>query len=163
MNLPPTHSDPDPDPDDFPLIMRVKKKRRRHRAKYGRLFVFGLFLWLRIVDLAVMRFLYPRLSVTYQQVIEVSLMAIGLWSTGLLAAVWFRQNWAKYVLVGTLLLIIVGSVSILPSLPDSGDSQYKLWLILSVVAVYLPVVIILVASKHIHNLTETRGLSSIPQ
>ncbi len=160
---PSSHFDPDPDPDDFPLIMRVKKKRRRHRAKYGRLYIFGLFLWLRIVDLAVMRFLHPHLSVGYQHLLVVFLMAIGLWSTGLLAALWFRQTWAKYVLVGTLLLIIIGSVSILPSLPDSGDSQYKLWLILSVVTVYLPVVLVLVASKHIHNLTEQRGLSGLPQ
>jgi hypothetical protein len=143
--------------------MRVKKKRRRHRAKYGRLYIFGLFLWLRMIDLAVLRFLHPHLSVGYQHWLVVFLMAIGLWSTGLLAALWFRQTWAKYVLVATLLLVIIGSVSILPSLPDSGDSQYKLWLILSVVMVYLPVVLVLVASKHIHNLTESRTLGGLPQ
>ncbi len=142
--------------------MRVKKKRRKHRSKYGRLLIFCIFLWFRIADMAQMQIMYPHLSVGYQQGLVVFLVAMGLWSTGLLAAVWFRQLWAKYVLVASQILVVVFSMSVVPSLPDSGDSRYRLWLSVAMVSVYLPAIIVLVASKQIHKLTEPKGLSIIP-
>jgi hypothetical protein len=144
-------------------MMRVKKKHRKHRAKYGRLLVLGLFLWLRIMDLAVVRFLYPHLSVGYQQNLKVFLVAMGLWATGLLAAVWFRQLWAKYLLVVSMVLVVIGALSSLPSLMDSGDSHYKLTLSMAMLGIYLPPILLLVASQHIHKLTEPKGMQYIPE
>ena len=112
--------------------------------------------------MAQMQIMYPRLSVGYQQGLVVFLVGMGLWSTGLLAAVWFRQLWAKYVLVASQILVVVLSLSVVPSLPDSGDFRYRLWLSIATVMVYMPSIIVLVASKQIHKLTEPKGLSVLP-
>ena len=140
-----------PIPIRSPRVRQFRKRRRK--AKNGRFYVFFLFLWLRAIDAGTLYFLYPRLSIVYRRYLLVSLVAMAVWTTGLLMAIWFRQHWAKYVLAGSLLLAVASTLSMIPGLPDSIDPQKKLTLILGVTGVYLPVALMLIISKSIHKLT----------
>ena len=134
-----------------PIVMRVHKRRRK--AKRGRLYIFLLFVWLRMIDTATLFFLYPRLATVYKQYLVVSIVTVAVWTTGLLLAIWFRQHWAKYLLVFTLLMAVISTLMMLPGLPDSMQPQKLVLLTMGITAVYLPVALVLIASRHIHKLT----------
>lgn len=138
---------------DLGPVVRIRK-RHRYRVRNGRLYIFLLFLWLRIVDIAMMLCVYPKLPIVHQRNLVLFLGVTAVWTTGLLVAVWFRQNWAKYILVGSLLFTIVFTLSMLPGLPDVMHPRNECYFILGITAIYLPVVLVLVISKHIHKLTE---------
>ena len=137
----------------------VRRVHKRHRKAFsGRFYIFFLFLWLRAIDAATLYALYPRLAIVYKRYLILSLVTTSVWTTGLLLAIWFRQNWAKYVLVGSLLLTVISTLSMLPGLPDSVDPQKELCFIMGVTVVYLPVALFLMVSQSIHKLTrEKRG------
>ncbi|MDD5351298.1 MAG: hypothetical protein PHQ12_13895 [Chthoniobacteraceae bacterium] len=143
-----SHSHP-----DSPSAIKIRK-RRHYRVQSGRLYIFLLFLWLRIVDAAMLLCVYPKLPVLHQRTLVLFLGITAVWSTGLLIAIWFRQNWAKYILVGSLLFTVVFSLSMIPGLPDAMHPRKEFYFILGVTAIYLPVAIVLIVSKHIHKLTE---------
>lgn len=140
-------------PEIFTLV-KVKKRRRR-RAKNGRFFIFLLFLWLRIVDITVLHCVYPKLPLIHQQNLVVFLVTTGVWTSGLLLAIWFRQSWAKYLLAASLLFTVVFTLSMIPGLPDAMHPENELLAILGITAIYLPVALVLIISKHIHKLTES--------
>jgi len=134
------------------LTVRHLRKRRK-KVKNGRLYILLLFLWLRAIDVATLFYLYPRLSVVYKHYLVVSLVTTSVWTSGLFIAIWFRQNWAKYVLVASLLITVVSTLSMIPGLPDVMQPMKELMAILGITAVYLPVALVLMASKQIHKLT----------
>ena len=142
------HSQSDSEP-----VVRVRK-RHHYRARNGRLYIFFLFLWLRIVDVAMVFFVCPRLQVVPRRTLVLFLGITAVWTTGLLIAVWFRQNWAKYILVSSLLFTIVFTLAMLPGLPDAIHPKQQFYFIFGVTAIYLPVALVLIISKHIHKLTE---------
>lgn len=146
------HSDSHFSPGSF-RIVKVRK-RRRHRSRNGRLFIFLLFIWLRIIDVTVMRCIYPKLPVIHQQNLVIFMVTTGVWSSGLLLAIWFRQTWAKYLLAASLLFTVIFTLSMIPGLPDAMHPKDELLAILSITAIYLPVALVLMISKHIHKLTE---------
>ena len=137
-----------------PPVLHWGKCRRK--ARNGRLYVFLLFLWLRTIDAAMLFYLYPQLSSIYQHDLVASLVTTAVWTSGLFLAIWFHQNWAKYILVACLLLAVVSTLSMLPSLPDTTEPMKKLWVILGVTGIYLPVALILMLSQQIHKLTRTQ-------
>ncbi|MEI8234479.1 MAG: hypothetical protein WCH57_07300 [Verrucomicrobiota bacterium] len=139
---------------EFGPVFKVRKRRRHHRMQSGRLHLFLLFLWLRIVDSTMLLCVYPRLPIAHQRNLMLFLGATAVWTTGLLLAVWFRQNWAKYILVGSLLFTVVFTLSMIPSLPDVMHPRKELYAILGITAIYLPVALVLIISKHIQKLTE---------
>ena len=109
-----------------------------------------------MVDAAVLFFVCPRLAPGLQQQILLSLVVCAVWSTGLLVAVWFRQNWARYILAGSILLMVIVNLAMLPCLRDTPNPLNGVYAILGFTAVYLPVSLILVASRDIRELTERR-------
>lgn len=143
---------------DSASIVRIRK-RRHYRIGNGRLYIFLLFLWLRIVDAGMMLCIYPRLPVIHKSNLVLFLGVTAVWTTGLLAAVWFRQNWAKYILVGSLLFTVVFSLSMIPGLPEALHPKQELYFILGITAIYLPVALVLIVSKHIHKLTAQEQFS----
>ena len=143
-----------PIPTRAPKVRRVRKRRKK--AKNGRLYIFLLFLWLRAIDAATLFFLYPRLSVVYQRHLIVFLVAIAVWTTILLVAIWFRQHWAKFLLAGSLLLVVASTLALIPGLPDSADPQKQLGLSVGVTVAFLPVALMLILSKSIQKLTHTK-------
>lgn len=143
------YSSPIPTPQ-----LTVRHLRKRHKkARNGRLYVFLLFAWLRAIDVATVYYLYPRLPVVYKQDLVVALVTTAVWTSGLLLAIWFKQNWAKYVLVATLLTMIVSTLSMIPRLPDVMQPLKQLMVILGISVVYLPVALVLMTSRQIHKLT----------
>ena len=140
-------------PTETPQLT-VRHLRKRHRkARNGRLYIFLLFVWLRAIDAATLLYLYPKLSVVYKHYLVVSLVTTSGWTSGLLLASWFSQNWAKYVLVASLLITVVSTLSMIPGLPDVMQPMKELMAILGIAAIYLPVALVLVISKQIHKLT----------
>ena len=133
---------------------KSRRVRRRHKkAKTGRFYIFCIFLWLRAIDAATLYFLYPRLSVVYKRHLVLSLVISATWNTCLLLAIWFRQQWAKYILAGSLLVTVTSIFSMLPGLPEATDPQKQIAFTLGVGGVYLPVALMLILSKSIHKLT----------
>ncbi|MCX6968219.1 MAG: hypothetical protein NTZ46_10680 [Verrucomicrobia bacterium] len=128
-------------------------RKRRRKAKSGRLYIFSLFAWLRLIDAATVYYLYPQLSVINKQYLIVSLVTTAVWTTGLLLAIWFRQNWARYLLVLSLLVAVISTLSMIPGLPDAMHPRKQLSMILAITGVYLPVALVLILSKSVHKLT----------
>ena len=147
------YSSPIKTPD---CTVRHPKKHRR-KASNGRFYVFLIFLWLRMIDAATVYYLYPQLSVVYKQYLVLSLVTTAVWTTGLLLAIWFRHNWARYLLVVSLLAAVVSILSLIPGLPDAMQPKKQLTVILGITGVYLPVTLILILSKSIHKLTRERS------
>jgi len=133
-------------------VVRIHK-RRHYRARNGRLYIFLLFLWLRIVDAVMILCVCPKLQVVPQRNLVLFLGVTAVWTTGLLMAIWFRQNWAKYILVGSLLFTVVFTLAMIPGLPDAIHPTQQLYFIFGVTAIYLPVALVLIISKHIQKLT----------
>jgi hypothetical protein len=98
---------------------------------------------------------YPKLQVVPQRNLLLFLGVTAVWTTGLLTAVWFRQNWAKYILVASLLFTVIFTLAMIPGLPDAMHPRQEFYFIIGITAIYLPVALVLIISKHIHKLTET--------
>ncbi|MEI6562009.1 MAG: hypothetical protein WCO68_07995 [Verrucomicrobiota bacterium] len=140
-----------PIPSRQPKSRRVRKRRKK--AETGRFYIFCIFVWLRTIDAATLHSLYPELPIVYQRYLILSLVISATWNTGLLLAIWFRQQWAKYILAGSLLLTVASILAMLPGLPESTDPQKQLTFTLGVAVVYLPVALLLILSKSIQKLT----------
>ena len=97
---------------------------------------------------------YPHLPIVHKRNLVLFLGVTAVWTSGLLIATWFRQNWAKYILVGSLLFTVVFTLSMIPGLPDVMHPKKELYVILGITAIYLPVALVLIVSKHIQKLTE---------
>jgi len=127
-------------------------RKYRRKPKSGRFYIFCMFLWLRAIDAATLHYLYPHLSPIYQRYMVVSLVTTAAWTTGLLLAIWFRHNWARYLLVATLLATVISTLAMIPGLPDTMQPKKQLSAILAITAVYLPVALVLIMPKSIDKL-----------
>lgn len=131
-------------------------RKRRSSKVYGRRIVLLLFVWLRMIDSGALFFVCPQLAFGLQQQVLLLLVVCAVWSTGLLFAIWFRQNWARYTLAGSIVLIVVFGLSMLPCLRDTPNPWNSVYGILGFTAAYLPVALILMASRDVCELTERR-------
>lgn len=139
-------------PDHAAKPIKQRRKRRK-RVRNGRFYILLLFLWLRFVDVTFLVCVYPRLFQNQQQSLQGDLVVSAVWTTMLLIAIWFSQNWARYLLSGSILAAVVWAASTLPGLPDSLYPRRDLLLVVGFTGSYLPVALALIVSKHIRKHT----------
>jgi len=84
--------------------------RRSHRANFtkGRTWLVVIFLLLRGIDC----FAFLTLRDLHRQQMLILITLSTLWTTVLLSTIWFRKEWARYVMI-SLLLVMVGVAFIL--------------------------------------------------
>ena len=140
--------------EPFDPLSRFLKQHRRRKKKYGLLYLLALFFWMRAADLGLVLYFFPRLTDYQKQQLLGPLVITACWTALLLVAIALRQQWARYVLAGNLLLAVVLALSTLPGLPDSLQPGKLLYLALWATVTYLPVALVLIVSKNIQKLTE---------
>ncbi|MEI9895000.1 MAG: hypothetical protein WDN28_14200 [Chthoniobacter sp.] len=83
---------------------------------------------------------------------------IGIVVTSLLAGIWFRQFWARYLLAAIMLLRVVASCIFLPKLADRMLSNWIFAVgLLSGPALYAAIAWALLALPSIHRLVSRRA------
>ena len=133
------------------------ERRHRSSAREGKLYVLLIFVWLRMIDSALLIVLCPPLPMAFKENMILAVSTGAAWTTGLLAAVWFRQDWARCLLAGSLIVTVVLSLSMLPLLRDMANPWKDFYSIIGVTAVYLPIALVLIFSRSIRKLTEGRN------
>lgn len=89
---------------------RHRKRRRGSQSKRGRLLLVAIFVALRISDAVI---LFGAGPYGGSEVLS-SVITTGIWTTALLVAIGYRQNWARYILVGLLFLGVLGFLIVAP-------------------------------------------------
>ena len=142
--------------NEFGPAFKARKRRhhRNHAYQIGRLHLFLLFLWMRVWDVILIWGIAPKLSTMHRSYLMLLLGVAAVWTTGLLAAAWFRQNWARYLLALSLIVGVVISLAMIPMLPDIMHARKAFYAILIGTVLYLPVGIVLLGSRPIHKLTQ---------
>ena len=95
------------------------KHRRRHydtegTLRRGRMWIAVIFCAFRLLDAVVVLLLKMLPEGSEQKYLYLYIILTGLWTTALLVAIWLRQAWARYVLVGLLIAIPVAEGFLLP-------------------------------------------------
>ena len=134
------------------------KRHRRWRKKYGRFYLLGLFAWMRVADLFFVVCFFLKMTAYQKQQFLGPMVAAATWTTILLAAIALRQQWARYVLAGGLFFAVVFAWSTLPGLPDALHPGKLLRMVVWATVTYLPVAVVLVASRNIQKLTDKEQL-----
>ncbi len=85
-----------------------RTERRRIRHRNGRLWLVAIFLLLRPTDY----FLLAHGMAEKADLVVAGVIITFLWTTGLLAAVWARFDWARYgIMVGMLAVAVLAGLS----------------------------------------------------
>jgi hypothetical protein len=138
-------------------LLPLKSRRRRHRnsarfgnSSRGRLSLIGLFLLLRGLDLFIF-FEWPAVN---KSEVLVTILNNVLWTTALLAAIWFRKSWARYVLIFFLPLGVTSALILLPDFWIKFDADNRLiYIITATLAVLGTVAWFLSFSRDLDRLT----------
>jgi hypothetical protein len=104
-------------PANVPAASRlIGPEREHHRSRSqhgyhthfrsGRMWVAVIFCLLRVVDLLV------YLSVGFYDIAGANqaVMVSALWTTSLLVGMWMRQGWARYILIGLMIIGVAAGV-----------------------------------------------------
>lgn len=86
--------------------------RQRYQPIVGRIIIIGIFLCFAVLN----TFIYLQAEHDDRKSALAVIIVGSLWTTVLLAAIWCRQDWARYVLAGTLFLGVVISAATFPEL-----------------------------------------------
>ena len=127
---------------------------RHGSIKIGRIPLIFLFFALGFIDAIQLLRIYPIMN--DKDTFLGALIAMAIFTTVLLICVWFHQNWARYMLTGTLLLIGIIGLSLIPCLRDLPNLSGATIDILGLLAGYLCVAVVLIISKDIRRLTSRR-------
>ena len=136
--------------------LRRRSKSRRGKSSTGRIYIFLIFLWLRSIDIAVLFGVYPNIPPSHQHELLWAVLINAFWTTALTIAIGFRQAWAKYLMGGTLMLVIIMCLALLPFLRDVESPEIGVKAIMGCVSGYLPVVLMLISSRNIRRLTSPK-------
>jgi hypothetical protein len=127
--------------------MSPRKSRRGNFLK-GRLWLIALFIMLRGLD-CLMFFCVP---VANKRPLMGDILNSILWSTVLLAAIWCRKNWARYVMVFQILIGVVFAFILEASFADRVPGN-TLLVMATFTAGQLTAALILIFSPSIQKLT----------
>jgi hypothetical protein len=98
---------------------RRRKGQRSSRSKRGRLLLVAIFVAFRVSD-ALMFFAAGPHDKTQ---LVTSLITSAVWTTALLVAIAYRQNWARYILIFLLILGVAFFLIVAPViLKDEVDN-----------------------------------------
>ena len=125
-------------PEDAPEIsaspLPPKARHRKHRSRSrlgsslrGKSSLFAIFLLLRALD-AFILFEWPSHD---KSAVLFSIINNVIWTTALLAAIWFRKGWARYVLIFFLPLGVLSGLILLPDFWIKFDADKRLIFILT--------------------------------
>jgi peptidoglycan/LPS O-acetylase OafA/YrhL len=127
-----------------------EKRPGRHKhgsSRKGRIWIVAIFCILRLLDGAL---LY---KVPHTNKLEALLLIEGIWTTVLLAAIWYRRNWARVILAVALLAAGISCLVVEAGFTDKGAEGGHGLLMFGVTAGQMAVAFILIFSLHINRLT----------
>jgi hypothetical protein len=111
-----------------PHAHRRKRSRSRLGSSFrGKLSLIAMFFILRALDV----FIYFEWPGTDKSALLFSIINNIIWTTALLAAVWFRKGWARYVLILFLPLGVLSGLILLPDFWIKFDADNRVIVILS--------------------------------
>ena len=109
-----------------------------------------MFFVLRALDVFIY-FGYPLLN---KSALLASIINNIIWTTALLAAIWFRKGWARYVLIFFLALGILAGLIVMPDFWIKFEADNRLIITLAVsVGVHAVVAWFLMFSRDLDRLT----------
>jgi hypothetical protein len=130
-------------------------RRRRHgyetHFRTGRLWLIGIFCLLRLADgiLYLNAYIY-QIPLNY---VHSSAIGFGLWTTALLVAMWMRQGWARYCLIGLLSVHTTLLFWVLENVYVGAGSERFDYIPALIIFIQLGVIYLLVGIKAIRRLT----------
>jgi hypothetical protein len=135
MRLPPfSMTQPEHAPETSESSLPPKARRRKHRSRSrlgsslrGKWLLIAMFFVLRALD-AFVFFEWPSLD---KSAVLFSIINNVIWTTLLLAAIWFRKVWARYVLIFFLPLGVLSGLILLPDFWIKFDADNRLIVILT--------------------------------
>ena len=82
-----------------------------------------------------------------------SLITNAIWTTALLVGIGYRQNWARNILIGLLVLAMIGATIFFPAIFDAKIADNTLYLILGLDTLIKAVVMwVLISNSAIRRL-----------
>lgn len=129
---------------------------RHGSIKLARFQLVLVFFGLRFIDALLLFRGYPMMATSDKDLFLGFVIAMAIFTTVLLVCVWFHQNWARYIFTGTLLLIIVSGLALLPCLRDFPTLARATVDIFVLLAAYTAVTLTIISSKDIRRLTSRR-------
>ena len=148
--------EPFPQTPNITRIAPVRRRRRSRQPRNGKFFVFLVFVWLRMVDAAILHWIYPIAGATAQHYLMAGVLSFATWTTVLLTAIWCRHRFAQILLGGSLAFAVLVALAAVPSLPDLAHPKTQILAIFGFTAGYLPIALYVLVSRSITKLTYRR-------
>jgi hypothetical protein len=129
---------------------RREKNRSRTSAARGRLLLVVIFCALRGVDALCY---FGNHGAGSKAALLGGIVTNAAWTTALLAGIWFRQNWCRYVLIFFMGLAVAVALVAIPSMIPDLKGNGILTVLGAGTLIYAGLAWLLVNSADIHRLT----------
>jgi peptidoglycan/LPS O-acetylase OafA/YrhL len=134
-----------------------KQHRHRHRRRTARLFLLLVFVALSLAEVLLWHFTNQRTNPW--PFLRGHVIGSALATTALLAGIWRRQLWTRYVLI-VFLWYLIGIFGIVVTVITSGEYMMDRRSVVAAVigvALYLACNIVLIRSRRIQHLAQPAG------
>jgi len=144
-------------PETSAAIGPPKPRRRKHRSRSlhgsslrGKISLIAMFFMLRALDV----FILVEWPAVNKSEVFFSIINHAIWTTALLAAIWFRKGWARYVLIFFMPLGILAALILLPDFWIKFEADNRLVAIFSATLIVQGTVAwLLIFSRDLERLT----------
>jgi hypothetical protein len=131
------HDDKGSPPHQPEVVRHRRKSRWTSSCLRAKVSIVGIFLALRTLD----AFVYFQIPGGDKSALLGAIINNTIWTTVLLAAIWFRKSWARYVLVIFLLVGVISTLVVVPDLLIKLNADNRMATVLGVSAIVYTVII----------------------